>query len=82
MRDLMMANRQNTTERAMHMYGMYCRLNLRVSASNITVIRAVRRKFRRGVRRDPAFRQARKDIYRQMLGYHAEHQKLVREWRL
>lgn len=64
------------------MYGTYERLNLHVYASNIEVIRAVRRKFKRATLHDRAMREQRHYVYRKMIGYHADARALVREWRL
>ncbi len=62
------------------MFGTYNRLNVRVSASNIAVIRAARRKLKNP--RNPAEREARHNFYRAMLAYHASAQGIVREYRL
>jgi hypothetical protein len=64
------------------MYGTYCRLNVRVTASDLEVIRAARRKLTKACRRNPAQRGNRKDFYRIMLGYHHGAQGILREWRL
>ena len=64
------------------MFGTYQRLRLPISASNVAVIRAVRRKFTKASRRDPAMREGRKHVYRAMLDYHAKARGLARQFRL
>ena len=64
------------------MYGTYCRLNVRISASNIAVIRAARRKIAKHHRRAPEKREARKQFYRSMLHYHAEARGIASAYRL
>ena len=64
------------------MYGLYNRLRVHVSATDTAVIRAVRRKFKRKVRRDPKHRETRKSIYRSMLKEHHDYQALVTQFRL
>ena len=60
------------------MFSTYCRLNLHVSASNIDVIRAIRRKLRPAVLRDKLKRSNRHAIYRLMLAEHLGAQNLYR----
>jgi len=64
------------------MYGTYLRLNVMVWASNRTVIRAARGRLARSARCDPAKRQVRKRLYREMLEHHANAQRVVTEFRL
>lgn len=64
------------------MYGTYLRLDVKVWASDRTVIRAARSKLARSARRDPAKREARKRFYREMLEHHANAQRLVAGFRL
>jgi len=58
------------------MFSTYQRLGVHVRDSNRAVVRATRRKFRKAVRIDPACREGRKAIYRDMLHYHARAAKL------
>jgi hypothetical protein len=58
------------------MFGTYCRLNVHVLTSNLTVIRALRRKLRPESLTDPAKRDARKAIYREILAIHARQRAL------
>ena len=58
------------------MYGTYQRLNLHVAASNIDVIRAVRRKLKKSSLRDTSRRKARHGIYREMIGHHKDARNL------
>jgi len=58
------------------MYGIYCHLNLHVTASDIDVIRAVRRKLRSSVLRDKDKRDNRHAIYRAILPEHRDAQRL------
>jgi len=64
------------------MYGTYQRLRVHVGASNIAVIRAARKKLAKRCWHDSAYRDGRKLFYRNMLEYHADAQRMVREWRL
>lgn len=61
------------------MYGTYGRLGLHVGDSDIAVIRATRRKFRKEVRRDPGLRDARKLTYRTMIAHHRDARNLYRD---
>lgn len=58
------------------MYGTYQRLNLHVSASNIDVIRAVRRKIKKSSLHDTSRREARHEIYREMIQHHNDSRDL------
>ena len=60
------------------MFSTYCRLNLHVSASNIDVIRAVRRKLRPAMLKDKSKRSNRHAIYRIMLAHHIDAQNLYK----
>lgn len=64
------------------MYATYLRLGVQVWDSNRTVIRAARRKLARSALRDPARRDARQRFYREMLGHHADAQRLMAQFRL
>lgn len=64
------------------MYGTYERLNLSVFASDMEVIRAVRKKFKRAMLHNREVREARHKVYRCMLQYHADARALVMEYRL
>jgi hypothetical protein len=64
------------------MYGTYLRLDVNVRDNPRTIIRAARRKLADKARRDPAYREARKRFYREMLEYHADAQRLVVTFRL
>lgn len=64
------------------MYGTYLRLDVKVWASDRTVIRAARSKLAQSARRDPDKCEARKRFYREMLEHHANAQRLVAEFRL
>lgn len=61
------------------LYGTYLRLGLPVGASDIDVMRALRAKWKKGVRRDPALRDTRKATYRQILRYHQQARDLFFE---
>lgn len=63
-------------------FGTYQRLRVRVSASDVTVIRVARRKIAKQHRDAPDKRNERKAFYRAMLKHHHEAQELVRTWRL
>ena len=60
---------------------MYNRLRVHVNDSDMKVIRAVRKRIKKKVLRDPKFRDARKALYRDILREHAEARELVRYWR-
>lgn len=60
------------------MYGVYLRLGLHVSASEIDVIRAARKILTPEARRDPKFRATRKQMYRDLLVHHEQACKLYR----
>ena len=62
--------------------GTYNRLHVPVTASNRAVIRAARMKIAPKARNHPAFRDARKRFYREMLAIHAKASGLVQRWRL
>lgn len=64
------------------MFGTYQRLGVHVHASDMTVIRAARRKLRKSCWHDPAYREGRKLFYRNMLEYHAQARGLARAYRL
>jgi hypothetical protein len=61
------------------MYGTYCRLNVSVYASNLEVLRALRRKLKPF---SADRREARKQIFRAILKEHADARDLCREFRL
>lgn len=62
------------------MIGTYNRLNLHVGASDVMVIRAVRRRLLRNAKtRD--YRTHRHELYRIMLRHHADARRLFKEWR-
>lgn len=64
------------------MFATYCRLNLHVNASDMAVIRAARKKLKRGrTRRQRQFREMRHNFYRSMLKQHHDAQKLFRDMR-
>ena len=58
------------------MYPTYCRLNIHVLASDIAVIREVRKKLRREVLRDRGARERRHEIYKLILAEHKDARKL------
>jgi len=60
------------------MFGTYQRLRVSVHASDVDVIRAIRRKIKKSLRRDPAFRAQRKGLYKAIL---CEHDKARRVFR-
>jgi hypothetical protein len=64
------------------MYGTYLRLCVNVHDSARAVIRATRKKIAYQAQRDPAYREARKRLYRDMLGHHTNEQRLFRTFRL
>jgi len=64
------------------MLSTYHRLGVHVYDSDLAVIRAAAGKLDPKVRRQPAFRQSRKDFYREMLDHHRKAQELVARWRL
>ena len=64
------------------MLGTYHRLNVHVWSSDLTVIRAARRKLVKGVRRDRTKRTQRHAYYRAMLDYHRKAQRLCIEFRM
>jgi GrpB-like predicted nucleotidyltransferase (UPF0157 family) len=57
-------------------------LHVHIYASDVDVLRAVRRKFKRAARRNPAFREERKRVYREMLAHHHAARNLAREFRI
>lgn len=61
------------------MYSMYLRLGLNVADSDVAVIRATRKRFRKEVRRAPLLRDSRHQTYRLMLTYHREARDLYRD---
>jgi hypothetical protein len=63
-------------------YATYLRLDILVWDSDRAVIRAARRKLSRSAWNDPHKREARKRFYREMLGHHAEAQRIVTHFRL
>ena len=58
------------------MYSTYCRLNVHVLASDITVIREVRKRLRREVLWDRSARESRHKIYKLMLAEHKDAREL------
>ncbi len=64
------------------MLGTYHRLHVRISASNVDVIRAARKRIAKAHRTGLAMRHARKEFYRLMLAHHADAQHLARTFRL
>jgi hypothetical protein len=62
--------------------GSYAIRDLHVSASDRDCIRHVWNKLDKRKRRMPAHSLTRKDIYRDALAAHHEHQELVRQFRL
>lgn len=60
------------------MYGTYQRLRVPVWASDMTVIRAIRRKLRRECRTPRKYRADRHKIYRTILRYHHDAQRIWR----
>ena len=64
------------------MIGTYGRLRVNVWASDVTVIRAARKKLNRAARRDPRYRVERKKFYRAMLETHHRHQALCTQFAL
>lgn len=64
------------------MYGTYQRLNVPVTASARTVIRAASRKLKPTARYARDMREARHAFYREMLAHHADERGLVRTFRL
>lgn len=58
------------------MYSTYCRLNVHVLASDITVIREVRKKLRPEVLRDRDARGRRHEIYKLILAEHKDARRL------
>ena len=63
------------------MFGTYQRLNVHVFASNLAVIRALRRKLKPGVLHDRTKRDARHELYRTILKHHSDAAAIVQEWR-
>lgn len=63
-------------------YGTYCRLGVHVYDSDLTVIRAARRKIADGALWSKQFRRMRKMFYRQMLTEHDKARGIVRKYRL
>lgn len=63
------------------MYGTYCRLNVHVNATALTVIRAASKKLRKSFRNDNTKRADRHAFYRAMLHQHRMAQDLYREFR-
>ena len=62
---------------------VYSRLRIRADANWRTIVRAAASQFDRRVRHDPAFRIARKRIYRSMLAEHrADRRDLANAFRL
>lgn len=53
-------------------FGIYCRLNLSVGASNLEVLRRARRKLAKRARRSRKHRAERHAFYRAMLREHKE----------
>ena len=64
------------------MYATYLRLAVPVWERGRTVVGAARRKLSRSAWNDPHKREARKRFYREMLGHHAEAQRIVTHFRL
>ncbi|MEE9926149.1 MAG: hypothetical protein PBV01_22740 [Brucella anthropi] len=64
------------------MYAANLRLELPVWDSDRAVIRAASRKLAPSARRDPASRDARKHLYRDVLRHHADARRLVLQFRL
>ncbi len=66
----------------MHRFAAYCRLNLPISASNRTVIRAAAMKINAKARHDPDRRGDRHEYFRAMLDHHQDTRDLARRHRL
>lgn len=64
------------------MYATYCRLNVSIWDSNLTVIRRAHTKIAAHCRRDAAHREARKAFYLNMLSQHLHARALATQWRL
>ena len=64
------------------MFGTYCRLNLHVSASWRTDIKASSRTIRPNTRLTRKYRDVRHLFYRKMIEYHHKEQELLRYWRM
>jgi hypothetical protein len=60
------------------MFGLYNRLNVHVSASNLTLLRAARKVIAEEEKTDRAFRSNRHAFYRLMMGYHLQARELYR----
>lgn len=58
------------------MYSTYCRLNVHVLASDITVIREVRKRLRSEVLQDRSARGRRHEIYKLILAEHKDAREL------
>jgi hypothetical protein len=63
-------------------YGTYLRLDIKVHDGWRAVVRAAAKKVAPRAHRDRAQREARHRVYRLMLEYHREAQKIVSYWRL
>lgn len=57
------------------MYATYCRLNVHVLDSNLTVLRALRKMFSKGARARQ-YRHRRHTMYRQILSIHRQQREL------
>lgn len=64
------------------MYATYLRLGVPVWDGERAIIRAARGRLARSTLRDPAWRDARKRFYREMLRHHADAQRLAAQFRL
>lgn len=64
------------------MYASYSYLNIHVLASDRELIKAIRKSFRKDVRRKRTFRERRHAYYREMLSYHHKEQAMVKEFNL
>ncbi len=58
------------------MYGLYCRLNVHVMASNLTVIRELRKRMVKKTLQDRTCRERRHEVYRTILVEHQEAKEL------
>lgn len=62
--------------------GTYNRLHVHVSATDREVIKAARKKLKHHALHDIDYRDSRHELYRAMLKYHHDHQKLVQHFKL
>lgn len=66
----------------MHNYAQYCRLNVPISASDRTVIRAAAMKNNPRARFDPDRRGDRHEYFRSMLDHHHDARDLAARFRM